>query len=237
MAPRLLWVALATTLALCTVPMVGAVSLSPTSVLVEASDARPVRVRVTAPATSPLALDLHVQERHVDGEGERADIPQTPPFELHPPQVLVPAGGSADIVLRWTGTLPAEGSRSFHLVADQLPVAIGQPEAGDEVRLLARIYVPVHVAHGGSVRLDVATGGQGASRRVLIANRGNRFARLAALELQLGRADGSTRTVPGLELARLARSDALLPMGRLALDAVALGLDPDEEALALVVRP
>ena len=237
MAPWFLRAALAATLALCTAPMAGAVSISPTSVLLEADDARPVRVRVTAPPTSPLALDLQVLERHADGEGESTRPPGAPSFELHPPQLFVPAGGSADIVLRWTGTLPTEGSRSFHLVADQLPIAVGSAGSADEVRLLARIHLPMHVARGGAARLEVATTGEGASRRVIVANHGSRYARLASLALRLARADGTTRALPGLELARLARSDALLPRGRLSLDATALGLAPDEQAIALEARP
>lgn len=212
-----------------------AISLSPTSVTIEGDGPRVVRVRVTAPEASDLALDLQLLERHADGPGERRAPPVDAAFELHPPQLLVPAGGSADIVLRWVGTA-ARGSRSFHLVADQLPIMPEADGGSGEVQVLARIHLPVHVAGDGVPELHATAEGEGPSRRVMLSNRGSRYARLAMLELRVRRADATTRVLPGSELARLIGSDALLPGASPVLDARVLGLRADEQILGLAER-
>ena len=81
----------------------GAVSLSPTSVLIGVDGPRHVRIRVTAPETSGLAFDLQVVERHAEGDGERLAPPETAAFLLLPPQLSLAPGGSADITVRWVG--------------------------------------------------------------------------------------------------------------------------------------
>ena len=204
--------------------------------LIGPDDPRHVRIRVTAPETSGLALDFQLFERHADGDGERLAPPASAAFELLPPQLSVPPGGSADVTVRWVGAPPAENSRSFYLVADQLPIEMEPVEASNDVRFLARLHLPMHVAEGGSPRLQATMVGEGPARQLALSNPGTRYARFASLELRIRQPDGAERTLEGAVLARLLQTDALLPGGRATLAAGTLGILPAEQVVALAER-
>lgn len=208
-----------------------ALSVSPTVVEIDGQQVTRARVRVTAPGNASLVLDLTLLERAADGSLMPA---QQPAFELRPPQLLVPAGRSADINLQWQGAAPATASRSFYLVAEQLPVAMERGSAQNHIHMLARVYVPVHVGNTGAANLRVAHDG---SSRIVLSNTGTRYARFVTLELHVIAPEGGMRRIHGLELARVLESDALLPGAHLGIDASAIGLAPDERAVALMARP
>lgn len=221
---------------LCASLAAGAVSLSPTSVLIGPDGPRHARIRVTAPETSGLALDFQVFERFADGDGERLAPPASAAFELLPPQLSVPPGGSADVTVRWVGASPEESSRSFYLVADQLPVEMEPVEASNDVRFLARIHLPMHVDGGGVSMLQATMEGEDPARHLALSNPGSRYARFASLELRIRQPDGTERAIDGMLLAQLLQTDALLPGGRATLAAGSLGILPAEQVVALSER-
>lgn len=226
----------ATVLALCASVTAGAISLSPTSVLIGPDGPRHGRIRVSAPESSGLALDFQLFERHAEGNGERLDPPATPAFEVLPPQLSVPPGGSADVRVRWIGDPPAQGSRSFYLVADQLPVEMEPLAASNDVRFLARVHLPLHVDGGGVPTLHATMEGAGPARHLALSNQGSRYARFASLELRVRRPDGTERVIDGRVLAQLLQTDALLPGGRATLSAGSVGILPAEQVTALAER-
>lgn len=208
-----------------------ALSVSPTVIEIDGQQAMRARVRVTAPGNASLVLDLAILERAADGTLLRA---AQPAFELHPPQLFVPAGRSADVSLQWLGAAPAAGSRSFYLVAEQLPVAMESGSTQNHIHMLARVHLPVHVGDAGVADLRIT---HSDPSRIVLSNNGTRYARFAALELHVVRPDRGMRNIDGIELARLVESDALLPGARFEVDASALGLGAGERAIALVARP
>ena len=221
----------AVALGLAVAAPVQALSVSPTIIEIDGVQKTRASVRVTAPGNAALILDLAMLERSAEGTSAPATGPA---FELQPPQLFVPAGRSAEISLQWVGGAPADGSRSFYLVAEQLPVAMEPGSGENHLHVLARVHLPVHVGAAGAADLHVRHGEGG---RIELLNTGTRYARFAGLALQLEVSGGTTRTIDGMDVARLVESDALLPGARIELDATTLGLAEGERALALVGRP
>lgn len=211
--------------------MAHALSVSPTVVDIDGRQVTRAKVRITAPGNASLVLDLSILERHADGT---LAAPTAPSLVLHPPQLFVPAGGSADVSLQWVGEAPADGTRSFYLLAEQLPVAMEDADAQTHIHMLARVHLPVHVGGVGTADLRIT---HEDPARVVLSNRGRRHARLAMLELHVVRPGGDIRRIPGIALARVIESDALLPGARVVVDAAAIGIVPGERALALEARP
>lgn len=223
-------------LALCS-SSATAFTISPTVILLDAHTPELHRVTIAASPTAPLALELKILERHADRAGENLTPPLPGAPEISPPQVFIPPGETANLVLNWNGMATEARSRSFYLVAEELPVELAPNRAEQKLRFLACIHLPVHVDSGGKPSLQARVLDQTENRRVEIANLGSRYARFSELELHVGsRSNETSRTIPGLELARHARVDAILPGRVIVLDADELGLEPEERFLELAER-
>ena len=209
-----------------------ALSVTPTVVQLDGATASQARVRIAAPATAPLVLELRLVERLPDGSSIAAPSSD---FDLTPPQLLVPAGRSADVVLHWTGTAPLTASRSFHLVAEQLPVALDDSTGAQQIEVLSRVHIPVHVATAAqAAAVDIA---QPRADVLVLRNTGTRYARFADLEVQVVSNTGDARAIEGIALARILRTDALLPGARVEIAPEALGLAAGERVAAVSLRP
>jgi len=210
----------------------GAFTIAPTAVLLEGSAPDPVKIRIAASLTAPLALELSIFARQTDGLQER--LQPASALHVYPPQIFLAAGESTDITLRWAGEVGNE-SQSFYLIADELPVAFADDGAQQNLRFLARVHLPVHVSHGGQADLHIQQNMAGGQRSLVITNRGKRYARFSRLALRVsGTAEGTARTILGMELARAAQTDALLPGRTVTLPAAEIGIEPTESVLELV---
>lgn len=214
-----------------------AFTISPTVILLDARTPERHRVTIAASLTAPLALELQILERHADGAEENLTPPLPGAPGISSPQVFIPPGETANLVLNWDGMITEVKSRSFYLVAEELPVELTPNRAAQSLRFLARIHLPVHIDNGGKPSLQARVLDQTEIRRVEITNLGSRYARFSELELHVGsRSNETSRTIPGLELARHARVDAILPGRVIVLDADELGLEPEERFLELAER-
>lgn len=213
----------------------GAFSIAPTSVILEGRDPEPVKIRIEASPSTALALDLSVIERRGSGPNELLEPPLPAALHVDPPQLLIPAGETADVTLRWTGEPAGEASRSFYLVADELPIAFAEDGTRQGLRILARVHLPVHRSNGGKPDLQARIVAVNGKNGVEIVNRGSRYTRFSHLSLRVGGPfPASGRTIPGADLARLAGSDALLPNRIVWMPMDQLGLDGEVTALELV---
>lgn len=231
-----LWLGLGAVLLAHAAGPAAAFSVAPTVVIMDGNESGPVKIHVSASVHSPLALEFTLIERQGAGDEERV-VPASGRFDIQPPQIFLEPGASADVSLRWMENPPASGSRSFYLIAEELPVVMadGQPQQG--LRLLARFHMPVHVGGEGKANLRVRSISSNGSRQMEIANTGSRYARFSDLALRVSSndADGAMRTISGATLARLAQVDAILPGRRVAFDFAAMGLVADNAVFDLIV--
>jgi len=72
---------------------------------------------------------------------------------------------------------------------------------------------------------------------LVLRNTGTRYARFADLEVQVLAAAGDSRVIEGIALARILRTDALLPGARVEIAPEALGLAAGERVAAVSLRP
>ena len=217
---------------------VGALAISVTPSVIELAQGSEGAVvfRFAASPGAAAALELQVVERRPEGGGEVL-VPVEGVWDVLPPQLYIEAGEEADVRLTWQGDLPGGRSRSFYLVAAELPIVLGEPPEENEIRFIARFYIPLHVAApdspAPSLQLRSLPGGD-----IEIANQGARYVRLSGLGLRvLDSAGGALAVVEGVELARLAQVDAVLPQGSVTVPAEALALPGAPAGFDLYLLP
>lgn len=215
----------AVALALAPAASAQSFSVSPTSVSLDLRRTGATEVVFEAPHSVPLALDLSIVERSAESVGGRP--PTDAPLRIVPTQLLVPAGKRATTRIEWIGAAPT--SRSFYLVAEQAPVDFSgatEASAPENVRLLTRVRVPVHVFAGGAPAVTASRVEGVAGPGIELFNHGTRYVRVRHLALRGRHDDGrADLTLSGEVLLGLLRTDALLPGARATVPLVALPAD------------
>lgn len=225
-------------LALCAGANADAFTIAPTAIMLEGLAPEPAKIRITASSSAPLALDFSFVERQAEGAQERL-FSSNADIAVQPPQLYLAAGEATDVVVRWSGKVQ-DRSRSFFLVADELPIAFAEGKAQKNLRFLARVHLPVHIANGGKPDLQVTISTVDGEAKIEILNRGSRYARFSGLTLRAtrtsGASDNTTKIISGVELARAARIDAILPGRGVMLRAEDLGLEARDMNLELIAQ-
>jgi len=197
-----------------------ALGLAPTRAELDLATANQATVdlRIDGRADAETLIDLSLAARDnealPDGDGDGFAI------SVQPPQLVIPAGGSGRVRVTAQRRGALARSRSFYLVVEHLAVRDGAPAPTEQqVDFLTRIHLPVHVAGSGVPTLDWRVVHDGENRMLRLANNGQRYQRLSALEVRLPMADEQPGALwlDGAALARRAGSDALLPGQRLHL--------------------
>ncbi len=100
----------------------------------------------------PIAVEISVFGRSITIDGDDELVSADDEFVVVPEQVILGAGEVQWIRVQWIGNPAPEKERAFRLIAEQLPIDIGdQPEVqGGVIRLLVRYLASVYVVPKGA---------------------------------------------------------------------------------------
>lgn len=100
----------------------------------------------------PVAVEISVFGRSITPDGDDELVPSEDEFVIVPEQVVLGAGDVQWIRVQWIGNPAPEKEMAFRLIAEQLPIDIGdQSEVqGGVIHLLVRYLASVYVVPKGA---------------------------------------------------------------------------------------
>jgi fimbrial chaperone protein len=185
-----------------------AFDITPTVSLIELPRQRGgVTVLLRNPRTVPLPVVFEIHERAIAENGAEQTTPADELFQILPPQVVVPPGGTQAVRLQWLAPPPAT-SRSFTLFAAEVPVDLSN-SAASQLQTLLKMGASVHIAAARSQPRPVLLSAQDTQGGVdvTLGNEGDRYFYIDTVAL-----DFNGKRITGIELANAA-GRTLVPPG------------------------
>jgi len=117
--------------------------------------------RLENDAQTPVAVEISIIGRSQDLEGEDVMQPGNDDWVIFPEQLILEPGQNQSVRVQWIGNATPERELPFRLVAEQLPIDIGQaPVQGGQVRLLVQYKASLYVVPpGAKPKLTVLSAG------------------------------------------------------------------------------
>jgi fimbrial chaperone protein len=107
-------------------------------------------IRLQNPLTEPMAVEIDVKGRAMGLQGEDILSDATDDFTVFPTQVVLQPGQSQSVRVQYIGP-PVTQERAFRLIAEQLPVDVGQPpQNGGRMRVLVKYVASMYVKPAAS---------------------------------------------------------------------------------------
>lgn len=136
--------------------------------------------RVENEGNEPVAIEVRVEKRAMDRNGEDILTEAYDDWVVFPEQIILNPKETQSIRVQYVGNATIATEQPYRLIADQLPVDIGRgPAQGGQVRLLVRYVAALYVMPAGvgpDVQVDTAgpTGGPGGAGmlELVLTNRG-----------------------------------------------------------------
>ena len=127
-----------------------------------------------------LPVELRVNRREVQADGEQKLVPDDENFLVFPPTAIIPPGGRQSFRVQWLGE-PLDSSESYYVNIAQVPVEL--PEGQSGVQVLMSFNVAMHVVPPDAtsklrvVDAKLENGEDGVPMAVMnIANEGTKYA-------------------------------------------------------------
>lgn len=93
-----------------------------------------------------IAVELYAKKRAMAENGDDQLTDAEDQFNIFPAQVVLEPGKSQSVRVQYVGSSEITSEQAFRLVAEQLPIDIGQaPSDGGHVRLLAKYIASIYV--------------------------------------------------------------------------------------------
>jgi len=100
---------------------------------------------------APAAIEIHVMNRSMGRDGEDILEDAGDDWVVFPEQIILEPGETQSIRVQWVGDANPSKELSYRLIAEQLPIDIGQaPAQGGQVRLLVRYVASLYVIPPGA---------------------------------------------------------------------------------------
>jgi fimbrial chaperone protein len=114
------------------------------------------------PGTGPVAVELTVHVREMSETGDDRLSPADDVFTVYPSQLILQPGARQSVRLQWTGPTELDREQAFRLIAEELPIDLGDEEGDEEgagldllVRYVASVYVqPANASARLSLELE-----------------------------------------------------------------------------------
>ncbi|MBE9111160.1 molecular chaperone [Nodosilinea sp. LEGE 07298] len=104
--------------------------LLPSTLTLEPSGSRSTgSFQVRSTGDEPVAVEIRVTERQMDLQGTETRPDAEDDFVVYPPQILLQPGQVQTVRVTWLGEPNPEHELPYRLIAEQLPIAIDEPEA------------------------------------------------------------------------------------------------------------
>lgn len=142
------------------------------------------------PGGAPEAIELRTFTRDMDAAGEDILVEDLDNFVVFPAQVILQPGQEQAIRVQWIGDPAPARELAFRLIAEQLPIDLGEEQAeGGQMRLLVRYIASLYVVPDGA-RADVSLASAGPSAdgsglELVFENAGTAHALLSDLVLTI----------------------------------------------------
>lgn len=161
--------------------------------------------RLENTTAEPTAVEVSVKARKMERNGEDTLTDADDQFSIFPAQVVLQPGQVQTIRVQYTGAAAMTSERAFRLIAEQLPIDVGQaPQNGGRMRLLVKYVasayvVPANVKAILSVQnVELASDATGKFLDVTVLNEGSTRKVLREAKLVVGSTTLDGAAVKGL---------------------------------------
>lgn len=193
-------------------------------------------LRVTNTRTFPITIEAVPSLLSIDEEGAETLASADDDFLIFPPQAVIEPGQTQSFRVRYLGDGTLEASRAYRIGMNQLPIDMREDgESGVAVTVNFATLANV-VPHDAESELAVETIAlaEGGKWRILVANTGNRYARMSDLDLIFSQ-DDQKKAVDSKETKGWFDNNLVLPGQRIYVTMPApKGFDPARTQMALV---
>lgn len=100
---------------------------------------------VENPGALPVAVELSVHARAMSNTGEDVLSPASDSFVIFPDQIVLQPGEMQSVRVQWTGTDAPETETAYRLMAEQLPIDLGNEGERSGLRLLVKYLAALYV--------------------------------------------------------------------------------------------
>ncbi|MBK8068986.1 MAG: molecular chaperone [Rhodanobacteraceae bacterium] len=146
--------------------------------------------KVENPGAQPVAIELSVHARSMAASGEDVLTPAAEAFAVFPDQIVLQPGETQSVRVQWTGTELPTIETAYRLMAEQLPITLGNEGERSGLRLMVKYLAALYVRPAdpaavltAEIASDVRDGQKVAVIRV--DNRGNAHAVLQASMIEV----------------------------------------------------
>lgn len=141
------------------------------------------RLENTTSETAAVEMSIKARAMAANGDDQLTDADDQ--FNVFPAQVVLQPGQVQTVRVQYVGVATLDRERAFRLIAEQLPIDVGQvPQNGGRMRLLVKYVASVYVvpanvkavlsvtdtrlvAEGGTRWLQVTVHNEGGTRKIL----------------------------------------------------------------------
>ncbi|MFW5827990.1 MAG: molecular chaperone [Alkalispirochaeta sp.] len=180
---------------------------------------------------APVAVQMRVTTRRIQPDGTELNEDASGQLQLFPSQIIVQAGQTQTVRVRWVGDDLPDEELPFRVVAEQLPINLSrEQDEASGVRMMLRYRATLYVRPAG-VEPEVVVADFSVSDAELsmtIENRGTAHA-LLSNSLMVLESEGEETELPAEDVEALATVN-VLPGGvrRLRIPLADLPVAPDE---------
>lgn len=106
---------------------------------------------VANPGDEQIAVRITMVTRQMSEDGKETYSPASNQFVVFPSQIVLAAGASQTVRVRWTGPADIKTEQNYRIIAEQLPVNFGETQrAGGTINILFRYLGSVYIVPQGA---------------------------------------------------------------------------------------
>jgi fimbrial chaperone protein len=126
-------------------PEINAFELSPAVTTLEPTGIKATQVYLlTNSNKEPAAIQFNVTTRQQRSNGSEIRNSANDLFTIHPAQVVIPAGGTQKIRLKWLGNKKVTREQAYRFIAQQLPINLSKKK-GANMNLVMKFEASLYV--------------------------------------------------------------------------------------------
>ena len=126
-------------------PEISAFELSPAVTTLEPAGIKATQVYLlTNSNKEPAAIQFNVTTRQQRSNGSEIRNSANDLFKIHPAQVVIPAGGTQKIRLKWLGKKKVTREQAYRFIAQQLPINLSKKK-GANMNLVMKFEASLYV--------------------------------------------------------------------------------------------
>jgi fimbrial chaperone protein len=101
--------------------------------------------KVENPGAQPVAVELSVHTRGMAASGEDVLAPADEAFSVFPDQIVLQPGETQSVRVQWTGDQAPDTEVAYRLMAEQLPITLGDEAERSGLKLMVKYLAALYV--------------------------------------------------------------------------------------------